>query len=127
MNLTKIVDGVRVSMSVEESAALQTEWSSNLSKQRPVPDLTFAQLLIGLVTEGWITEQQGENWLQGILPAPVTQLIATLPQEQRFVAKARAARPSVVVRSDSLVNALGAAQGKTSAELDSFFKIYAQV
>lgn len=91
------------------------------------PDLTFAQLLIGLVAEGWITAQEGEAWLAGTLPAAVTGLIATLPQGQQFAAKARASRPSTVVRSDSLVAALGAAQGKTPAELDAFFLTYSQV
>ena len=33
----------------------------------PVPDLTVAQLLIGLVSEQWITEAEGEAWLAGTL------------------------------------------------------------
>jgi hypothetical protein len=89
--------------------------------------LSFAQLLIGLVTEGWITEAEGEAWLAGTLPAPVLDVIATLPAEQQFPAKARALRPSEVVRSDALVVALGTAQGKTDEELDTFFTTYAQV
>ena len=87
--------------------------------------LTFAQLLIGLVTEEWITEAEGEAWLTGSLPAPVSALIATLPEGQRFAARARAARPSVVLRSDPLVNALAAAQEKTQADMDAFFTTYA--
>ena len=87
--------------------------------------LTFAQLLIGLVTEGWITEAEGEAWLTGTLPAPVLSLIATLPAEQQFPAKARALRPSEVLRNDSLVASLGAAQGKTPEQLDTFFQTYA--
>lgn len=89
--------------------------------------MTFAQLLIGLVAEGWITEQQGDNWLQGVLPAQVTQLVAGLPVNQRFAARARAARPSIVLRSDTLVNALAAAQGITQEQLDQFFVTYSQV
>lgn len=86
-----------------------------------VRQLSFAQLLIGLVAEGWITEAEGTAWLSGTLPAPVEALIATLPEGQRFPARARAVRPSVVLRNDPLVVALGAAQGKTSQELDQFF------
>lgn len=93
----------------------------------PVPNLTFAQLLIGLVSEGWITEAEGEAWLAGTVPAAVNALIGTLPASQRFAAKARAVRPSIVVRADPLVNALGAAQGKTAEQLDAFFTLYAQV
>lgn len=98
-----------------------------LATQRADMRLTFAQLLIGLVAEGWITQAEGEAWLAGTLPAPVTALIDTLPAEQQFAAKARAIAPSAVLRSDPLVNALGAAQGKTPEQLDAFFQTYAQV
>lgn len=93
----------------------------------PVPDLSFAQLLIGLVTEQWITEAEGEAWLTGTLPAAVLAVIDSLPQGQRFTAKARAIRPSEVLRSDPMVVAMGAAAGKTEAEIDAFFRTYAGV
>ena len=89
--------------------------------------MTFAQLLIGLVAEGWITEAEGDGWLAGTLPAPVLALISGLPAEHRFAAKARAIRPSEVLRRDPLVEMLGAAQGKTPAELDAFFATYSKV
>ncbi len=85
--------------------------------------ITFAQLLIGLVAEGWITEADGVAWLSGTPPAPVLALIGQLPAGQRFAARARAVRPSVVLLSDPLVQALGAMQGK-SAELPGFFNTY---
>jgi hypothetical protein len=86
-------------------------------------EITFAQLLIGLVAEGWITEAEGEAWLTGTPPAPVLALIGQLPAGQRFAARARAVRPSIVLLSDPLVQALGAMQGK-SAELPGFFNTY---
>lgn len=89
--------------------------------------LTFAQLLIGLVAEGWISEADGEGWLGGTLPGPVIALIGSLPAEQQFPAKARALRPSEVLRNDPMVVMLGALQGKTPAELDAFFVKYSQV
>lgn len=89
--------------------------------------ITFAQLLIGLVTEQWITQSDGEGWLTGTLPAAVTAVINTLPESHRFAAKARALRPSEVLRADPLVAALGAASGKTEAQIDTFFRTYAQV
>lgn len=92
-----------------------------------VPDqMTFAQLLIGLVAEGWITEAEGDAWLEGRIPAAALGLIATLPQAQRFAAKARAARPSVILRNDPLVTALATAQGRAD-DLDRFFTTYAAV
>jgi hypothetical protein len=66
----------------------------------PVPNLSFAQLMIGLVSEGWITTAEGEAWLTGTLPAPVLALIGTLPKAQRFAAKARALRPTIVERNE---------------------------
>lgn len=98
-----------------------------LAQQRQGMRLTFAQLLIGIVSEGWITEAEGDAWLAGTLPAAVLGLIGTMLEEQRFAAKARAARPSEVLRLDPLVAALGAAQGKTATDLDDFFTAYAQV
>ena len=86
-----------------------------------IPQLSFGQLLIGLVAEGWITEAEGNAWLDGTLPKPVTDLIATLPQPMQFPAKVRAKRPEVVLRTDNMVKLLGAAQNKSPAELDAFF------
>ncbi len=94
----------------------------------PVPaSLSFAQLLIGLVAEGWITEAEGDAWADGVLPASVTDLIATLPADQQFAARTRAKRPSEVLRADPMVAMLGAAQGKTPEQIDQFFRTYAGV
>lgn len=103
-------------------------WIEGQSQPAPVPQsITFAQLLIGLVTEAWITEAEGEAWLAGTLPTAVLLVIDSLPAGQRFAAKARALRPSEVLRSDPLVAAMGTAAGKTSAQIDAFFQTYAQV
>lgn len=102
-------------------------WVAGNAPSAPVPQsLTFAQLLIGLVAEGWITEAEGDAWLEGRIPAAARGLIGTLPQAQRFAAKARAARPSIVLRNDPLVTALAAAQGRAD-DLDRFFTTYAAV
>lgn len=89
--------------------------------------LTFAQLLIGLVAQGWLSESDGELWLSGTLPRPIELLIETFPAEHRFVAKARALRPSEVVRLDPLVEALAIANGKSAEDIDQFFGVYATV
>lgn len=92
---------------------------------RQTMKLSFAQLLIGLVTEKWITEAEGDAWADGTLPAAVSGLISTLPSEMQFAARTRAKRPSDIIRTDPLVLALGAAQGKTADDLDAFFQTYA--
>lgn len=98
-----------------------------LAAQRAGMRLTFAQLLIGLVAEGWITQAEGTAWLAGTPPAVVSALIAQLPAEQQFAALARAVRPSEVLRLDALVVAMGQAAGKTPEELDEFFQTYRNV
>jgi hypothetical protein len=81
----------------------------------------LSKLLIGSVKDGWITEAEAEAWIAGTLPVALLILIATLPVEQRFAVKARALRPSIIVRADLLVNAFGQVQDKTPAEIDAFF------
>jgi len=105
----------------------EPEPEPTLEEKRAGMQLSFAQLLIGLVTEAWITEAEGEAWLAGERPAEVEALIATLPVEQRFAAKARASRPSIILRTDPLVIALATAKQKTAEQLDTFFTTYAAV
>lgn len=111
----------------EVSDATAEEVAQRTLERRAGMHLSFAQLLIGLVTEAWIAELEGEAWLAGSLPLPVALVIDSLPVGQRFAAKARALRPSEVLRSDPLVSAMGAAAGKTDAEIDAFFITYAGV
>lgn len=94
---------------------------------RAAMQMTFAQMLIGLVAMGWITKAEGIAWLGGTVPLVVNTLITSLPADQQFAALARAVRPSVVQRLDSLVIALAAIQGRTEAQMDAFFVTYAAV
>lgn len=96
-----------------------------LAAERASMRLSFAQLLIGLVTEAWITEAEGDAWLSGTLPFAVLTVIDNLPANQRFAARARALRPSEVLRNDPLVISMGTAAGKTDTEIDTFFRTYA--
>lgn len=98
-----------------------------LQEQRGRMRLSFPQLLIGLVAEGWITEAEGRAWLKKTLPAAVEALIAALPAQQQFAATARATDPSYVSRTDPLVIAMATAQGKTEGQIDAFFQTYSNV
>lgn len=111
----------------DEIAALNVTQASLYQAERAALRLSFAQLLIGLVSEQWITEADGDAWLAGTLPVAVLTVIDNLPAGHRFAAKARALRPSEVLRADPLVSAMGVAAGKTEAEIDTFFRTYAQV
>lgn len=111
----------------DEIAAVMAKRSAAVVTSRAEMRLSFAQLLIGLVAEGWISEVDGDAWADGYLPAAVQALIATLPAEQWFAARTRAKRPSEVLRLDPLVNLLASGMGKTDTELDTFFTTYAKV
>jgi len=125
-------DGSQDDFIPESFIAITEQEANDITESKigfsPVPaSISFAQLVIGLVTEQWITEAEGTAWLQGVLPAAVETLITSLPQEQQFIARARASRPSEILRDDPLVVSLGAAQGKTEEELDDFFRTYSGV
>ncbi|MDK3075152.1 hypothetical protein QO034_18855 [Sedimentitalea sp. JM2-8] len=109
-------------------ASKDAEVSAQMATVRVQMRLTFSQLLIGLVTEGWITEAEGDAWLTGnALPASAVALVGTLPAPAQFAARARMLRMSEAVRMDPLVVALAAAEGKTDAEIDTFFTTYSGV
>ena len=107
-----------VELSPEEVASHQA------TDQKDLPELSFAQMVSGLVYLGWITEAEGLAWIDGILPGDVEALIATLPVPVRFAWRARAARPTSILRQNPIVNALAAHKDKTPAQVDQFF-IYA--
>lgn len=92
-----------------------------------IPTLEFDQMLIGFVTEGWITKAEGEAWLKGTLPAAIVARIATLPVDLQFKATTRATLQTVIKRDDQLLVALGQLKGKTSAQIDTFFITYSVV
>lgn len=92
-----------------------------------VIQLSFSQLMIGLVAEAWITEAEGTDWLVGTLPAAVTVLIGSLPEEQRFAVRAKAARFTVAELNDPIVQALAAANGKEQWQLEAFFNTYGAI
>jgi hypothetical protein len=118
------MQGVRINVVTGEVTQIEVEGNGPTIEVPQTRQITFAQLLIGLVAEGWITEADGVAWLSGTPPAPVIALIGQLPQGQRFAARARAVRPSIVLRNDPLVLALATMQGKTPEQLDAFFNTY---
>jgi hypothetical protein len=119
------MQGVRINVQTGEATQIEVADEPVIVPQ--TVSITFAQLLIGLEKEQWISEAEGDAWAVGTLPSAVMDLIAQLPADQRFAARTRARRPSVVLRNDPLVTALGALQGKTPAQLDVFFNTYGAV
>lgn len=132
--MLKSVNGVVTAMTAEEAAAFHKEQSTT-SIPLPVPQvLSFAQFVVGLTEQGWITPQEGTNWLTATsLPAAVEAAINALPATAedgsmpRLRARARALRPSEVVRSNPLLLMMAAQRGATAEDLDTFFRVYAAI
>lgn len=106
-------------VAAQEDAALQA--------QREGMVLGFAQFLIGLVRLGWITEAEGEAWLDGTLPPVIVQMINQLPPHHRFAVMARAKRPERVMRNDPVVLSLAQITGRTPEQVDDLFRTYSTI
>lgn len=132
MAFLKMVNGEVLEMSVEE----ETLWLAEAAA-RPASmpqSLSFAQFIVGLVETGWITEAEGEAWLESsALPAFVAGVIAQIPaagrgmEKPRLRAKARAWRPSTIERSNELLALMAKQRGATAEQLDELFRVYSQV
>lgn len=99
------------------------------SETATVPStLSFAQFLIGLVSDGWITLVEARAWRDRIsLPSDIVMIIGSLPIEQQFAAETRALAPSEIYRNDPLLLAVAQFKGKTEADLDAFFLKYGAI
>lgn len=107
-----------------------TEWVPEpnmdvIAFERANTVLTRAQMLMGLVSEGWITEAEGNAWLaRTALPAVAIDLINTFPEAERFGLRARLMDFDRAPRDSDLVIGLGSAAGKTESDIDAFFEAY---
>ena len=144
-NITKTQNGYRASIDgvewsipeapgnrhwqmVQDAIAVGATVTLEVPLAAPVPNLSFAQMLIGLVSEGWITVDEGRAWRDRVsLPTAVVAVISALPEEQQFAAETKALAASVVIRSDPLVSSMAIAAGRTEEEIDNFFRTYSQV
>lgn len=87
-----------------------------------VDDIQFS---LACVPAGIITAAEAEAWAGAVLPASLAAAIELLPEGQRAEARIRAAGMKEFRRSAPFVVALGAAMGKTPAEIDALFLLAA--
>jgi hypothetical protein len=104
-----------------------------LARERSQMQLSFAQFVVGLTETDWITDAEAEAWLAGnALPAAVDAALAQIPaqaggQKPRLRARARALRPSTVVRTNELLALMAQSRGATQEQLDDLFRTYAKI
>jgi hypothetical protein len=90
----------------------------------PVPaQISRLQLILGLTMAGLIPAAEGEAAAAGTaIPALITMVFNTLPPDQAIGARIRWNAMTVCERANPLVAAVATASGKTSAEMDQYFR-----
>jgi hypothetical protein len=96
----------------------------------PVPvvpaSVTRRQFFQAAATSSLITQAEAlALFATGVLPANLATAIAALPAPQQFAAKIAILGAGSFNRTDPLVEALGAAMGQTSAQIDALFTLAA--
>lgn len=115
----------RAETSAEKTAREKAEAEARAAAEKArvqtivVSDVQFAQ---AAAMAGIITEAEAVAWAgSGTLPAALDAAINALPEAARFGARMKAAGATTYERSSAIVAALGAAMGKTEADLDALF------
>ncbi len=104
------------------------QWVAPVPPPATIPDLSFAQMLIGLDQRGWVPRADLVAWRDNaVLPPLVVSVILSLPVAARFTAETRALRPSVVKADNPILKLIAASAGKTDADLSAFFIEFSQV
>lgn len=107
--------------------------AEKLTRERAGMELSFAQFVVGLTETGWISDAEADAWLAGnALPAGVEVALNQIPAQAgqtkpRLRARARALRPSVVLRNNELLLLMAQQRGATAEQLDNLFRTYSQV
>lgn len=107
-------------------------WFENAALKRAdtVPaSITPRQLLIGLMTQGLITEAEAIAAAQaGTVPASVQRIFDGLPTaEERAIAAITWAKMTVVERDHPMVAALAEANDLSESDVDAFFQACAKI
>ena len=107
-------------------AVVSRDMNAVLAARREKMSLTFDQFIYGLITEGWITEVEGLNWLRrDSLPTAIQNRINLLgPALRRKVLIYFYVSPSFK-RNDQVILELASAFGKSDSVMDTFFEVYA--
>ena len=86
----------------------------------PVPQsITKRQLLLGLMSDQWITPAEAEAWADNTaLPGPINDVINAMPAEQQPAARITAKTMSVAERDNPLFRAAAQAAMPEASEED---------
>lgn len=100
----------------------------NASAARAAMSLTRRQVIIGMVTEGLLSAEEGVAMASsGAAPDAVAGLIAAMPSAKQIDARITLASFTVAERLDPIVAMFQAAGGLSDAQMDRFFSAYAAV
>lgn len=80
-----------------------------------------------LAVEGVISQDEALWALSGQIPAVLISLVLQLPEADQFAAKMHLSGSATYERNHPLTAAIGAAQGKTSEQIDAFYQAAANL
>lgn len=93
-----------------------------LAAARANMKLTKLQMIRGLVSDQFITSQDGINWAKGVsLPAFLESGLSELPQAEADSVRMTALLMTEVDRSHFLISSIAALSGADDAQVDEFF------
>ena len=132
-DLVRRNDGVFVlldSSAQDPGAVAYREWVAQgnvadpyVAPPEPVPQtISDRQFFQQLAVAGIITEDQALASNAAVIPAPLLAIIEAMPTEQQFAAKMLVSGATVFERTHPMTEAIGAAYGWTSAQIDAFFR-----
>lgn len=124
MTLTKIVNGITIELTPDETAAIEAEWAANAAKPpKPPKSITRRQCALQLLSMGMISMAEAKAMTKdGTMPAAITAHLdgavtqGSMTAEQRDLAEIDFAAGNYYRN-----NPLLALFGLTSQELDDFF------
>jgi len=84
--------------------------------------MSRADFAVVAAQQGWITEQEAEEWVASAsIPSVVSGVIDAMPEEMRFKARIAVLGDTVIPRGSPLMVALMAEKGVADAEMDVIF------
>ncbi|ULB10743.1 hypothetical protein ORIO_12600 [Cereibacter azotoformans] len=104
----------------------ETKAAARLADARATASLTRIEMAGALMLGGLLTPAEAEEFAARGLPAPIADLIETLPEDRRQIARLKMIGATDFPRSDALWDDLCAAPGwPEHADVDALFGIAA--
>lgn len=93
-----------------------------IEEWRKTAVMSRADFAVIAAQQGWITEQEAEEWVASAsIPSVVSGVIDAMPEEMRFKARIAVLGDTIIPRNSGILYALMAEKGVEDEEMDSLF------